>query len=63
MRVAWISAGVSSFIAAYISKPDVAVYVDVANQHPDSLRFVSECAAKLECPTLWLRDTTWGGEC
>lgn len=40
MRVAWFSAGVSSFIAAYIAKPDRIVYIDIADQHPDSMRFV-----------------------
>lgn len=43
MKVAWISAGVSSAIAAYISKPERCVYINVINQHPDSLRFLSDC--------------------
>lgn len=61
MRVAWFSAGVSSFIAAKIGKPDRIVYIDVANQHPDSLRFVMECQRILGKPIEILRDTTWGG--
>ena len=61
MKVAWFSAGVSSFIAAYISKPDRVVYIDVANQHPDSLRFVMDCQRHLDAPIEILRDVKWGG--
>lgn len=60
-RIAWFSAGVSSFIAAYLAKPDRIVYIDVANQHPDSLRFVMECAEHLSAPVEILRDVRWGG--
>ena len=42
MRVAWFSAGCSSFVAAYYGKPDRIVYIDVANQHPDSMRFLRD---------------------
>lgn len=50
MRVAWLSGGVSSFIAAYLGKPDRAIYISVANQHPDTLRFLADCAPFLPCP-------------
>jgi hypothetical protein len=60
MRVAWISAGVSSFIAAYIAKPDKAIYIDIANQHPDSLRFLMDCQRKLDVPIEVLRDVKYG---
>ena len=43
MKVCWFSAGVSSFIAAVLSKPDKIIYIDIADQHPDSLRFVRDC--------------------
>lgn len=42
MRVAWFSSGCSSFVAAYYGNPDRIVYVDVANQHPDSMRFLRD---------------------
>ena len=42
MRVAWFSAGCSSFAAAYFGRPDRIVYIDVADQHPDSTRFVRD---------------------
>lgn len=50
MRVAWFSAGVSSFVAAYLARPDRIVYINVANQHPDSLRFISDCEKALNRP-------------
>ena len=43
MKVAWISAGVSSFIAAYLAKPDKCIYIDIDDQHPDSIRFIKDC--------------------
>lgn len=42
MRIAWFSSGCSSFVAAYYGKPDRIVYIDVANQHPDSMRFLRD---------------------
>lgn len=46
-RVAWFSAGVSSFVAAYLSSPDRIVYINVAEQHPDTLRFLADCETLL----------------
>lgn len=44
MKVAWFSAGVSSFIAAYLSKDvDKIIYTHIDDQHDDSMRFVKEC--------------------
>lgn len=43
-KVAWISAGVSSFISAYLSKDvDIYIYIDIDDQHPDSMRFIKDC--------------------
>ena len=61
MKVAWFSAGVSSFIAAYLSKPDRIVYIDIANQHPDSMRFVMDCQRHFDAQIEILRDVKWGG--
>jgi hypothetical protein len=42
-RVAWFSAGVSSLIAAYISKDvDKIIYTHIDDQHEDSLRFLHD---------------------
>ena len=48
MRVSWFSAGVSSFVAALLSKPDKIIYIDIDDQHPDSMRFVKDCEKHLE---------------
>lgn len=43
MKVVWFSAGVSSFIAAYLSKDvDKIIYTHIDDQHEDSLRFVHD---------------------
>lgn len=42
MKTAWFSAGVSSFVAAYYSNPDRIVYIDIRDQHPDSMRFLKD---------------------
>lgn len=45
MKVVWISAGVSSFIAGWLVRDTVDkwIYIDVKDQHPDSLRFIKDC--------------------
>ena len=45
LKVAWFSAGVSSFIATYLVKDtiDKIIYIDIDDQHSDSIRFVKEC--------------------
>lgn len=52
MKVCWISAGVSSFIAGWLVRDtvDEYVYIDVADQHPDSMRFVKDCEKALGKP-------------
>jgi hypothetical protein len=49
LKICWISAGVSSFISGYLEKDtiDKFIYIDVEDQHPDSLRFIADCEAKL----------------
>lgn len=44
MIVSWFSAGCSSFVACYLMKDkiDRIVYVDIADQHPDSMRFLRD---------------------
>ena len=44
MKVCWVSAGVSSFVAGYLAKNvDKYIYIDVDDQHPDSMRFIKDC--------------------
>lgn len=51
MLVGWFSGGVSSFIACYLyrNKVDKIVYIDIADQHTDTLRFVKECEQFFPC--------------
>ena len=45
VKVVWISAGISSFIAGWLVRNSVDkwIYIDVADQHPDSMRFIRDC--------------------
>ena len=45
LKVCWISAGVSSFVAGYLARDtvDEYIYINIADQHPDSLRFIHDC--------------------
>lgn len=45
MIVSWFSAGVSSFIAAYLEKDklDKMMYIHIDDQHEDSMRFLKDC--------------------
>lgn len=50
-KVCWLSAGVSSFIAGYLAEGvDEFIYIDVEDQHPDSMRFIKDCEKFLEKP-------------
>lgn len=57
LKVCWISAGVSSFIAGWLVRDtvDKFIYIDIADQHPDSLRFIKDCEKALEKPIEILR--------
>lgn len=52
LKVCWISAGVSSFIAGWLSRDtiDEYIYIDIENQHPDSMRFIKDCEKELGKP-------------
>ena len=44
LKVCWISAGISSFMAGYLAgNVDEWIYIDIADQHPDSIRFINDC--------------------
>lgn len=44
LKVCWISGGVSSIIAGYLSDNiDKYIYIHIDNQHPDTIRFIEEC--------------------
>ena len=44
LKVCWVSAGISSFMAGYLAGDvDRWIYIDVSDQHPDSIRFIHDC--------------------
>jgi len=44
LKVCWVSAGISSFMAGYLAGDvDEWIYIDIADQHPDSIRFIKDC--------------------
>lgn len=61
LKVCWLSAGVSSFIAGWLVKDtiDLYLYIDVADQHPDSMRFIKDCEKALEKEVEVLRSSEY----
>lgn len=49
MVVCWFSAGVSSFVSAYLmrDKLDKIIYCHIDDQHEDTMRFVKDCEKAL----------------
>lgn len=43
--ICWLSSGVSSFISAWCLRNEIDeyYYIDVKDQHPDSIRFIRDC--------------------
>lgn len=46
-RIGWLSGGCSSFIACLLAEVDEAIYIHVADQHPDTIRFLMEASRHL----------------
>lgn len=61
LKACWISAGISSFIAGYLVREtvDEFIYIDIADQHPDSLRFIKDCEKALGKPIKILRSSEY----
>ena len=59
LRVCWLSAGVSSFIAGYLANKENKVdkFIYIENQHPDSIRFINDCSKVLESPVEILKSS------
>ncbi|MBC5689759.1 phosphoadenosine phosphosulfate reductase [Mediterraneibacter sp. NSJ-55] len=56
MKICWLSAGVSSFIAGYLAQNvDEYIYIDIENQHLDSMRFIKDCEKILNKPVQILK--------
>lgn len=44
LKVCWISAGISSFMAGVLAENvDKWIYIDIDDQHEDSIRFIEDC--------------------
>lgn len=55
-KVCWLSAGISSFVAGYLAGDvDEFIYIDIADQHPDSIRFIHDCEKVLKKKITFLR--------
>ncbi|MGO5336742.1 phosphoadenosine phosphosulfate reductase [Bilifractor sp. LCP19S3_H10] len=55
-KVCWLSAGISSFVAGYLAGDvDEFIYIDIADQHPDSVRFIHDCEKFLKKKITFLR--------
>lgn len=51
----------SSFVAGYLAKNvDEFIYIDISNQHPDSMRFIRDCERVLKKPVTILRSDRFG---
>ncbi|WP_113675893.1 phosphoadenosine phosphosulfate reductase family protein [Vallitalea guaymasensis] len=61
MLVSWFSAGVSSFIATYLIKDEVdkIIYCHIEDQHPDTLRYVTDCE-KILCRKIEILKSPYG---
>lgn len=61
LKVCWLSAGVSSFIAGYLVRDtvDKFIYIDISDQHPDSMRFIKDCEKILGKPVEILNSTEY----
>jgi len=60
-EVCWFSGGVSSFIAAYLRREsiDEIFYIDIKDQHPDTLRFLHDCEKALDKEIKILRSSKY----
>jgi hypothetical protein len=49
VKVCWISAGVSSFVAGYLCKDEIDkfIYIDIEDQEKDTMRFIKDCEKAL----------------
>lgn len=56
MRVGWFSCGCSSLVACQIARPDEVIYIHVADQHPDTLRFLRDAESVLGRATVLMSD-------
>jgi hypothetical protein len=56
-RVCWLSGGVSSIVAAYLYRYQINeyVYIDIDDQHPDTMRFIKDFEQVVQRPVTILK--------
>lgn len=61
MTACWLSAGVSSFVGGWLVRDavDKYLYIDIADQHTDSTRFIADCEAALGKKVETLKSTEY----
>lgn len=60
LKVCWMSAGVSSFMAGYLAGDvDEWIYIDISDQHPDSMRFIKDCEKAIGKPIQILKSSEY----
>lgn len=60
MKVVWLSAGISSFMSGVLANDvDKWIYIDVADQHEDSMRFIRDCESSLNISIEILKSTKY----
>ena len=59
-KICWISAGISSFMAGYLAgNVDEWIYIDISDQHPDSMRFIKDCEKAIGKEIKILKSILW----
>lgn len=63
LKVSWFSAGCSSFVATWLVREslDRIVYIDIADQHPDTMRFVRDAERLFGREIEIIRSAEYGG--
>lgn len=60
LKVCWMSAGVSSFMAGYLAGDvDEWIYIDISDQHLDSMRFIKDCEKAIGKPIQILKSSEY----
>ena len=61
LKVCWVSAGISSFMAGYLAGDvDEWIYIDIADQHEDSIRFIKDCEKTIGKKIKMLKSSEYG---
>lgn len=60
LNVCWFSAGISSLMSGVLFKNiDEWIYIDIPDQHPDTLRFIKDCEKALNIEIEFLKNSQY----